>query len=53
MDAYETAYQQGLKEEMIARVRKLARAWRNGDIHADDCMYDIETWCDEIWGEDN
>ena len=52
MKAYETMYQQGLKEEMIAKLRKHVREWRAGEIHAEDAMYDLEMWVDEIWGDE-
>ena len=45
-------YQSALKEEMIAKLRKHVREWRDGSIDAEDVMYALECWVDEIWGNE-
>ena len=52
MDAYERAYKEGLKTELIDAVKRHVKEWRDGDRSARACMYDIETWVHEIWGEE-
>lgn len=46
------AYKRALEREMIAKLRQHVKDWRKGAIHADDAMYDLETYADEIWGEE-
>lgn len=49
----EYAYKEALKREMIEKLRKNVKEWRdNGGCGGDDHMYDLETWVNEIWGDD-
>lgn len=47
-----SVYKQAVKREMIAKLRTHIKDWRNGDISAEDAMYDLEGWADEIWGDE-
>jgi len=44
------AYKRALEREMIAKLRQHVKEWREDTIDAEDAMYDLETWVDEIWG---
>jgi hypothetical protein len=50
--SYERAYIEGLKTEFIEAVKRHVKSWRAGNDDADYCMYDIETWVHEIWGDE-
>ena len=52
MDAYERAYKEGLKNELIERLRLRCKEWRAKEIDARDAMYDLEIFVQEIWGEE-
>jgi hypothetical protein len=45
-------YKSALKEEMIVKLRSHVKEWREGAIDAEDAMYDLECWVDEIWGDE-
>mgnify|MGYP001224566552 CR=1 FL=1 len=52
MDAYERAYKEGLKNELIERLRLRCKEWRAKEIDARDAMYDLEIFVQEIWGDE-
>ena len=52
MDAYERAYKEGLKNELIERLRLRCKEWRAKEIDASDAMYDLEIFVQEIWGDE-
>jgi hypothetical protein len=47
----ESMYQRALKEEMIVKLRKHVKDWREGAISAEDAIYDLECWVNDIWGD--
>jgi hypothetical protein len=48
----EYAYKEALKRDMIKAIKHHVKAWRAHTESAEDCMYDIEAWVHEIWGEE-
>ncbi len=49
----EHAYKEALKRDMIKALRKHVEDWRHyGAQDGNDHMYDLETWVNEIWGEE-
>lgn len=47
----EYAYNEALKREFIFNIRSHVEMWREGNIDAETCMHNIETWVHEIWGQ--
>jgi hypothetical protein len=52
MGAYERAYREGLKQEMIEVLKLRVKEWREGEIDARDAMCDLEIYVQEIWGDE-
>ena len=48
----EYAYKEALKRDFIKAIKRHVISWRSGNDTGDYCMYDIETWVHEIWGEE-
>ena len=48
----ESYYQTALKTEMIRKLRQYVREWREGTMGAEDAMYELEGYVDEIWGSE-
>jgi len=48
----EYAYNEALKRDFIKAVIRHAKSWRAGVESGEDCMYEIEAWVEEIWGDE-
>ena len=49
----ESAYKRALERDMIAKLRQHVKEWRKeGGVHGDFYMADLEAWVDEIWGDE-
>ena len=49
----ESAYKRALERDMIAKLRQHVKEWRKeGGVHGDFYMYDLEAWVNEIWGDE-